>query len=37
MEFNPTKIAGLDFSDDDDDGFGYFYTLQGPTFSFFDF
>jgi hypothetical protein len=27
MEFNPTKIAGLDFCDDNDD-FGYFYILR---------
>ena len=26
MEFNPTKIAGLDYSEDDE--VGYFYTLQ---------
>jgi hypothetical protein len=27
MEFNPTKIAGLDFTNDDNE-LDYFYTLQ---------
>jgi len=31
MEFNPTKIGGLDYSEDDE--IGYFYTLQVVNFN----